>query len=46
MPVSRRFHQEDFAQALGIVAANKYEKSQLFIFDHLDDIMDVSIDIV
>ena len=27
MPVPRRLHQEDFAQALGIAAANKYEKN-------------------
>ena len=27
MPVPYRMHQEDFAQALGIAAANKYEKS-------------------
>lgn len=27
MPVPRRLHQEDFAQALGIAALNKYEKN-------------------
>ena len=27
MPVPGRLHQEDFAQALGIAAANKYEKN-------------------
>uniref|UniRef100_UPI004055E0C4 HipA domain-containing protein n=1 Tax=Agathobacter sp. TaxID=2021311 RepID=UPI004055E0C4 len=27
MPVPRRLHQEDFAQALGIAAASKYEKN-------------------
>ena len=27
MPVPRRLHQEDFAQALGIAASNKYEKN-------------------
>ena len=27
LPVPRRLHQEDFAQALGIAASNKYEKN-------------------
>ena len=27
MLVPRRLHQEDFAQALGIAASNKYEKN-------------------
>ena len=28
LPVPRRLHQEDFAQALGIASVNKYEKNQ------------------
>ena len=28
MPMPRRLHQEDFAQALGIAASHKYEKNK------------------
>lgn len=39
LPVPRRLHQEDFAQALGIAASNKYEKNNegylKFLFDVL-----------
>ena len=39
MPVPRRLHQEDFAQALGIAASNKYEKNNEGYLKMLFDIL-------
>ena len=39
MPVPRRLHQEDFAQALGIAAANKYEKNNEGYLKKLFDVI-------
>ena len=39
MPVPRRLHQEDFAQALGIAAANKYEKNNEGYLKRLFDVI-------
>ncbi len=39
MPMPRRLHQEDFAQALGIAAANKYEKNKEEYLKKLFDVI-------
>ena len=39
MPVPRRLHQEDFAQALGIAASNKYEKNNEKYLKKLFDVL-------
>lgn len=39
MPVPRRLHQEDFAQALGIAASNKYEKNNEGYLKMLFDVL-------
>lgn len=39
MPVPRRLHQEDFAQALGIAASNKYEKNNEGYMKMLFDVL-------
>ena len=41
LPVPRRLHQEDFAQALGIAAANKYEKNNEGYLKKLFDVIRV-----
>lgn len=41
MPVPRRLHQEDFAQALGIAASNKYEKNNEGYLKMLFDVLRV-----
>ena len=41
MPVPRRLHQEDFAQALGIAAFNKYEKNNEGYLKQLFDVLRV-----
>lgn len=39
MPVPQRLHQEDFAQALGIAASNKYEKNNEGYLKRLFDVI-------
>lgn len=39
LPVPRRLHQEDFAQALGIAASNKYEKNNEGYLKMLFDVL-------
>ena len=39
MPVPRRLHQEDFAQALGVAASNKYEKNNEGYLKKLFDVI-------
>ena len=41
LPVPRRLHQEDFAQALGIAAFNKYEKNNEGYLKQLFDVLRV-----
>lgn len=41
MPVPRRLHQEDFAQALGIAASDKYEKNNERYLKKLFDVLRV-----
>lgn len=41
LPVPRRLHQEDFAQALGIASSNKYEKNNEGYLKQLFDVIRV-----